>query len=74
MTMIRRIDSEKYYTSKEVCQKIGISRSTLWRWVQKDPSNDTRYRNRNGWRLWSDEQLEVIDMHFNTIYITEMSQ
>ena len=28
------IDGRDYYTAKEICELVGISRQTLWRWRQ----------------------------------------
>lgn len=65
--MARMIDGKYYYTALEVCNKVGISKSTLWRWSKKDPSLESRFRDRNGWRLWSEDEIEALSSKFNVL-------
>lgn len=45
------------YTMKEALNLAGISRSTYLRWVAAKKIRDTIVRNRNGWRLFTQEEL-----------------
>jgi excisionase family DNA binding protein len=57
MTVI--IDGEKYYRASEACTTIGISRTTLYRWL-KAGILPRLYRDRRGWLLFSQEDLNKI--------------
>ena len=48
-----------YYNTSEACQKTGVSRATLFRWL-KGGILQRYYRDRRGWRLFAEEDLEVI--------------
>ena len=54
------INSETYYRTREVCQMVGISRSTLLRWVKAGILEDATYRDRRGWRLFIEADIERI--------------
>lgn len=57
--MTVEIDGRKYYKTTEACQKIGISRATLFRWL-KMGILDRYYTDRRGWRLFTEEDLNKI--------------
>lgn len=51
---------EKYLTCGQAAKKLRVSVSTLKRWVNDPSLGMEELRNQNGWRLFSDEQLEVL--------------
>ena len=51
------IAGQSYYRSGEVCQIIGISKSTLLRWLRDGIVRDHTYRDRRGWRLFTREEV-----------------
>ena len=51
------INGEKYYRTAEVCQKAGISRSTLFRWLSDGSFEDVQMIDRRGWRLFTEDDL-----------------
>lgn len=53
------INGHTYYRTKEVCQKTGISRATLLRWL-KEGILEESYRDRRGWRLFTLNNLDII--------------
>lgn len=57
--MTVEIDGCKYYKTAEACQKTGISRATLFRWM-KNGILDKYYTDRRGWRLFTEEDLDKI--------------
>ncbi len=58
--MIITIHGQTYYSTAEVCQIVGISRNTLFRWLKKDyPSAGSR-RDRRGWRLFTEDDISQI--------------
>ena len=46
-----------YYRTTEAARRAGISRSTLLRWLSDERISIPDRRDRNGWRLFSDEDL-----------------
>ena len=70
--MPRRINGKQYYTTREACKYIGISRSTLYRYCKEDSSHDAKYRDRNGWRLWSEDEVEILNNEFNTLFVGDL--
>ena len=50
----------KYFTSGQVAKMLRISVSTLKRWLTQGNLNIKEYRNYNGWRLFTGEDVEVL--------------
>ena len=61
------INSETYYRTTEVCQMVGISRSTLLRWLSSGIVNDVRHRDRRGWRVFTEADIKRIENEANKI-------
>ena len=61
------INSETYYRTTEVCQMVGISRSTLLRWLSSGIVNDVPPRDRRGWRLFTQADIKRIEDEANKI-------
>lgn len=59
MVMVRPED-QNYYRTKEAAKKLGISKQTLLRWFSEGKVNDVNKRDRNGWRLFSDQDISRI--------------
>jgi DNA-binding transcriptional MerR regulator len=53
------IDGKVYYKTSEACKKTGISRATLFRWL-KIGILEKYYKDRRGWRLFTEEDLNRI--------------
>jgi DNA-binding transcriptional MerR regulator len=53
------IDGKVYYKTSEACKKTGISRATLFRWL-KTGILEKYYKDRRGWRLFTEEDLNRI--------------
>jgi len=54
------INDKTYYRTAEVCQRVGISRNTLFRWLKEGVFSDVEYRDWRGWRLFTAAQVETI--------------
>ena len=50
-------ENKRYYQTTEACVMAGISRNTFLRWVREGIFTDVAYRDRNGWRLFTEEDL-----------------
>ena len=53
------IDGEIYYRTSEACKKTGVSRATLFRWL-KAGILDKYHKDRRGWRMFKEEDLDKI--------------
>ena len=60
------INEQTYYRTSEVCMKTGISRATLFRWLKMGVLKKS-YRDRRGWRLFTENDLNKIRAEANRI-------
>lgn len=52
------LDGEEVFRIGEALEKAGLSRSTYYRWVREGKIVDTDFRDRNGRRVFTREELE----------------
>jgi excisionase family DNA binding protein len=52
---------QTYYRTREVCEKVGVSRSTLLRWISSGLIRDTVTRDRREWRLFTEAEIKKIE-------------
>src|SRR5262245_6414914 len=57
--MPRIIGGKQYFTLIEVARIVGVHRTTLIRWIVAGKVHDAK-RDRHGWRLFGEEQVEAI--------------
>lgn len=57
--MPREINGTRYYETSEVCEKVGISRPTLFRWLRRGILNKL-HKDRRGWRVFTEDDLSSI--------------
>jgi excisionase family DNA binding protein len=62
-----KINGRIYYRTAEVCQMVGIGKSTLFRWIRQNIINDAEYRDRKGWRLFAEDELHSLKSETNKI-------
>jgi phage antirepressor YoqD-like protein len=65
--MAVRINGRTYYRTAEVCQMVGIGKSTLFRWIRQNIVKDAEYRDRKGWRLFAEDELRTLKSETNKI-------
>ncbi|OIO39174.1 MAG: hypothetical protein AUJ75_01735 [Candidatus Omnitrophica bacterium CG1_02_49_10] len=58
---------EKIYTTKEVVERIGVSKSTLYQWLRKGKVSEVA-RDRNNARVFSEKDIKAI-MRYRDKYI-----
>ena len=58
--MTIRINGQTYYRTSEACQRAGISRATLFRWLKAGIIDDMVRRDRKGWRLFTQDDINRI--------------
>ena len=51
-----QIRGQTYYRTAEICDEVGISRATLYRWLRTGLLENS-YRDRRGWRLFTEADL-----------------
>jgi len=56
-----KINGDTYYRTSEAAQMAGISRSTLLRWLDESIIKDASHRDRRGWRLFTEGDIERIE-------------
>lgn len=56
--MSLKINGKRFYRTNEACRKAGIGRATLFRWLKGGIFTDVKYKDRRGWRLFTDEDIE----------------
>ncbi len=66
-----KIDGRVYYRTAEVCQIVGIGKSTLFRWIRQNPAKDAQHRDRNGWRLFTEQELRSLEAETKRIQTNE---
>jgi len=62
------IDGQTYFRTAEVCDNVGISRSTLYRWL-KGGILEMSYRDRRGWRMLTEDDLNRIQVEVKKIEV-----
>ena len=70
--MPREINGQRYYETSEVCQKAGISRPTLFRWLKRGILHRL-HRDRKGWRLFTEDDLRKIQAEANKVEAEDVS-
>ncbi|MFC1893219.1 helix-turn-helix transcriptional regulator [Chloroflexota bacterium] len=61
------ISGGTYYRTAEVCRMIGISRNTLFRWLQQGRFGKTEHRDIRGWRLFTQGEIDKAILELNRI-------
>ena len=56
-----KINGDTYYRTSEAAKMAGISRSTLLRWLDDGVIKEASRRDRRGWRLFSQADINRIN-------------
>jgi predicted site-specific integrase-resolvase len=62
-----KINGRVYYRTAEICQMVGIGKSTLFRWIRQNVVKDAECRDRKGWRLFAEDELLSLKSETNKI-------
>jgi len=65
------VDGQTYYRTAEVFKLIGISRNTLYRWLDKGILGGMERRDSRGWRLFTKEEINTLNSAINRITISK---
>ncbi len=63
------IDGQKFYRIGEACLIAGANRSTLLRWIRENKFEDVPYRDLNGWRLFSEIDINRLKTRIHELQI-----
>lgn len=69
-----QINGQVYYRTAEVCQIVGIAKSTLFRWMRDNVIKEAEYRDRKGWRLFTEDELRSITAETSRIQSNHVAQ
>ena len=61
------INGQTYYRTNEVCQIVGISKNTLFRWLKEGIFGEPEHRDRRGWRLFTEHDINSLKAEANQI-------
>jgi excisionase family DNA binding protein len=61
------ITGETFYRTAEACEIAGISKNTFLRWVKEGVFPDVTHRDRRGWRLFTEDEIERLKDEANRI-------
>jgi excisionase family DNA binding protein len=61
------LNGRTFYSVGEACEQAGISRDTFLRWVRQGKFSDVEYRDRNGWRLFTESDLHTLKTRVNHV-------
>ena len=62
-----KINDTVFYRTSEACQKAGISRTTLLRWLKDGNLELQDYRDRRSWRLFTEDDINSLILEANRI-------
>ncbi len=68
-----RLKGQTYYWTAEACEIAGTSKNTFLRWVKEGRLPDTRRRDRRGWRLFAEDEVQVLKEEVNRIRFTDLT-
>lgn len=53
-------NDRKYYRTSEVYRLVGISRNTLFNWLHRGVLGEKELRDRRGWRLFTEADIQTL--------------
>ena len=61
------LNGQTFYNTREACRLAGANRDTFLRWVRQRKFTDVEHRDRNGWRLFTDDDIRRLKARVNHI-------
>lgn len=61
------INHKTYYRTSEACHTAGVSRSTFFRWLKMGVLEDVPHKDRRGWRLFTEHDVNRLRDEANKI-------
>ena len=72
--MPTKINGHTYYRTAEVYRTIGVSKNTLYRWLQNGVLGERERRDRRGWRIFTQDELDQLKVETGRITICRRSR
>ncbi len=66
-----KINGNLYYATVETCEKTGISRATLSRWLKQGLLKEL-HKDRRGWRLFTEDDLKKLKAETERIEVSRL--
>ena len=66
------LNEQTYYRTSEVCQIVSISKNTLFRWLKQGIFSEAERRDRRGWRLFTEAEINRLKAEANRININRI--
>jgi excisionase family DNA binding protein len=54
------LNGNSYYRTAEVCRLAGVSKNTFLRWVRSGIIQDVAQRDRRGWRIFTEGDMQRV--------------
>ena len=64
-----RVNGKEYYRTAEVCRMLGVSRNTLYRWLQHGVLGQYEHRDWRGWRIITQHEIDTLKSETGRISI-----
>ncbi len=61
------LNGQTFYNTREACRLAGAHRDTFLRWVRQRKFTDVEYRDRNGWRLFTGDDIRRLKARVNQV-------
>jgi excisionase family DNA binding protein len=61
------VNGQTYYRTAEVSRIVGITKNTLLRWIREGSYPDVELRDRRGWRLFTEKEVEKLKKEVNRV-------
>ena len=61
------VEGKVYYSIAEGCAMAGTNRGTFLRWVREGKFADVQHRDRNGWRLFTADEVGRLKTRVNHV-------
>ena len=61
------VNGQTYYRTVEVCRATGTSRTTFFRWLKEGIFKEAVHRDRRGWRLFTEDEVNRFKAEANRI-------
>jgi DNA-binding transcriptional MerR regulator len=62
-----KLNGQIFYNTQEACKLAGANRDTFLRWVRQKKFTDVGHRDRNGWRLFTNEDIQRLKTRVNHV-------
>ena len=67
-----KLNGKVYYRSAEACRIAGTSKNTFLRWIRMGAFSDVEHRDRRGWRLFTEDDLDRLRAEVNQVRVNTL--